>query len=61
MATKNNKLWGGAFRKPPRDDVIDYCAGYDAKAVPPLDEILLPYDLQANVAHARMLHEQGYV
>ncbi len=61
MATKNNKLWGGAFRKPPRDDVIDYCAGYDAKAVPPLDEILLPYDLQANDAHARMLLEQGFL
>lgn len=61
MKGKDNKLWGGAFVKTPRKDVIDYCAGYDAKAFAALDEMLLPYDVQANEAHAEMLHEQGYL
>ncbi len=56
---KDNKLWGGAFSKKPRQDVIDYCAGFDAQAFPALDALLLPYDIQSNRAHAEMLHAQG--
>ncbi|MBI5226702.1 hypothetical protein HY994_05745 [Candidatus Micrarchaeota archaeon] len=56
---KDNKLWGGAFSKQPRADVIDYCAGFDAKSFAALDSFLLPYDLQVNEAHAEMLCGQG--
>lgn len=55
---KDNKLWGNAFTKKPREDVIAYCAGSDAEKFQALDELLLPYDLQSNLAHAKMLHEQ---
>ncbi len=56
---KDNKLWGGAFFKKPRKNVIDYCAGFDAQAFPALDALLLSYDIQTNRAHAEMLFEQG--
>ncbi len=56
---KDNKLWGGAFSKKPRKDVIAYCAGSDAQAFPALDAYLLPYEIQTNLAHAEMLQEQG--
>ena len=41
--TSPARLWGAAFVKKPRADVVDYCAGFDAKTFPALDAFLLPY------------------
>lgn len=56
--TPANTLWGKAFSKT-RDDVVNYCAGFDTKEFPPLDSFLLPFEIAVNKAHAEMLFKKG--
>ncbi len=56
-----NNLWGTAFKKKPSSEVLAYCAGWDTKEFAALDSLLLPYELEVNIAHAQMLWEQGII
>lgn len=59
--TKVNKLWGGLFNKNPSQQVQEFLSGRDVRSIPPADEILLPYDITASKAHARMLNKEKYI
>ena len=49
------KLWGGAFEKGPKKELIEFMSSENAE----LDARLIPYDILGNEAHALMLHKQG--
>ena len=51
--TSAGELWGGRFSQPPDPDLFRLTASID------VDMLLLPYDLAATKAHARMLEKAG--
>ena len=51
--TPSGELWGGRFSAPPDPDLFRITASID------IDMLLLPYDLAATKAHARMLEKAG--
>jgi argininosuccinate lyase len=55
------RLWGEMFTDQPSAEVLAFMAGRDVQGLPPCDEVLLPYDLQGNIAHATMLTETGII
>jgi argininosuccinate lyase len=58
---KINKLWGGAFIKPPKDQVVQFTAGRDVVGIPPADEALIPYEIQASEAYVKALFDQKLI
>jgi len=58
---KHKKLWGSAFDVEPSKAVIDFTAGRDVTALPPVDLYLLPYDILGNKAHCIMLCKTGII
>ncbi len=59
MRAPKNQIWGGHLSQPPDQLMVEFCAGRDVAAVPMADEVLLPFDLWTNRAHAIMLCRQG--
>ncbi|MEW6329517.1 MAG: argininosuccinate lyase [Candidatus Micrarchaeota archaeon] len=51
------KLWGGAFEKGPKKELIEFTSSENAK----LDARLIPYDILGSEAHVAMLHKQGII
>jgi argininosuccinate lyase len=49
------QVWGGRLSTPPDKLNLAFCSGRDVAAVPMADELLLPYDIWTNLAHAKML------
>ena len=56
-----NKLWGAAFTKVPKEQAVLFAAGRDVVAVPPADEVLIPYEIQASKAYALALYDVGLI
>lgn len=57
-------VWSGAgdaqLSLPQQENVI-FCAGRDVARLPMADELLIPYDIWTNRAHALMLAERGLI
>jgi len=53
------QIWGNHLGESPDDLMLRFCAGRDVTPLPMADEVLLPFDLWTNRAHAMMLHRQG--
>ncbi len=49
------KMWGGAFEKGPKKELIEFTSSENAK----LDARLILYDILGSEAHVAMLHKQG--
>ena len=54
--TEKAQVWGGRLSMPPDKMNIAFCSGRDVVSVPMADELLLPYDIWTNLAHAKMLN-----
>jgi len=61
MAQDGERLWGGRFEEQPSEGILRFMAGRDVTGLPPCDEVLIPYDLATNRAHATMLGECGII
>ena len=57
----NHRLWGGAFKDKPDETIIAFLSGRDVISIPPVDELLLQYDVQASMAHVKMLAKQSLI
>jgi argininosuccinate lyase len=55
MASKEQKLWGGRFKKELDKVAQDY--SYSLY----IDQVLLPYDIFTNIAHVETLHRAGVI
>ncbi|MEI7579487.1 MAG: argininosuccinate lyase [bacterium] len=53
-----DKLWGNAFSVAPDDKMLQFTVGHDAYGIEPADQMLLKYDIQCNLAQAKMLLAQ---
>ena len=62
MKTKQtNKLWGSAFTKAPNEQAVLFAAGRDVVGLPPADEVLIPYEIQASIAYVLALYDVGLI
>jgi argininosuccinate lyase len=59
--TKISRLWGTAFAKPPKPEAVAFAAGRDVVALPPADEVLIPYEIEASKAYALALADVGLI
>lgn len=48
-------LWGGRFKEPPAEELIELSRSTQ------FDWVLAPYDLKGSAAHAKALHEGGFL
>ncbi|KKP86774.1 MAG: argininosuccinate lyase [candidate division CPR3 bacterium GW2011_GWE2_35_7] len=56
-----NKLWGEAFNKKPKEKAILFAAGRDVRGLPPADEQLIPYEIEASIAWVKGLSDQKII
>lgn len=56
-----NKLWGSAFDVKPKDQAVLFAAGRDVESLPPADEVLIPYEIEASIAYAKALFDQKII
>jgi argininosuccinate lyase len=61
MSEVKRRVWGGHLGQTPDEAMLRLCAGRDVTPLPMADEVLLPFDLWTNRAHAIMLGRQGIV
>ncbi|MBF0276229.1 MAG: argininosuccinate lyase [SAR324 cluster bacterium] len=61
MSNKKQQVWGSHLEQTPAEQNVLFCAGRDVQSLPMADEILLPYDIWTNRAHAIMLYEQEII
>jgi len=54
-------IWQSRMARKPSERHLAYCAGWDVVERPMADEILVPYDIWVNQAHALMLFETGII
>lgn len=54
-------VWGSHLNTSPQQENITFCAGRDVRSLPMADEVLLPFDIWTNRAHAIMLHTQNII
>lgn len=55
------KLWGAALGKKPKEQAVLFAAGRDVKPLPPADEVLIPYEIEASLAYAQALADQKII
>lgn len=56
-----HKLWGAAFGKKPKEQAVLFAAGRDIQPLPPADEILIPYEIEASLAYVQALANQKII
>jgi len=61
MKQQTNKLWGTAFSNAPNEQAVLFAAGRDVVGLPPADEALIPYEIQASTAHLKALFDVGLI
>lgn len=61
MSIKKQQVWGSHLEESPAAQNVLFCAGRDVQTLPMADEVLLPYDIWTNRAHAIMLWEQKII
>lgn len=57
----NNKLWGTAFSKVPKQEAILFAAGRDIKSQPMVDKVLVPFEIEASMSYAKGLVDQKII
>ena len=57
MKKQKKQVWGNHLSQLPSEANVRFCAGRDVINIPAADEILIPYDLWTNLAHAQMLYK----
>lgn len=58
---KVERLWGSRLKESPDETFIRFISGRDVQALPPCDEVLIPYDLWGSRTHAAMLWKQKII
>lgn len=53
------QVWGGRLAESPAEANLRFCAGRDVNALPMADQDLVFWDIWTNLAHAKMLSENG--
>lgn len=58
---KITKLWGTAFNQSPKQEAIAFAAGRDIKPLPMVDELLVPFELEASESYVIGLVDQKII
>ncbi len=62
MSNKDvSRLWGTAFSKDPKEEVVAFCSGRDTASLPSADDQLLPFEITASKAYVHGLYEKKLI